>query len=214
MNTQLPKLSDLINETEESKKETELQVLLNQPPPEKWIKTLPNTSVKYLPIERVEFLLTKIFTNWSVEVKSVQVIANSVCVCIRLFYQNPLDTTKTLWQDGLAAFPMQTDKGAGATDISKLKNNAVQLAAPAAETDAIKDAAHKIGRIFGKDLNRSEQIAYDSLLPKQTTEDELKAMYNEKKHLFTESERVHMERIISQKEATSYDKLIQTLKSK
>jgi hypothetical protein len=33
----------------------------------------------------------------------------------------------------------------------------------------VKDAAEKIGKIFGKDLNRADQILYDDLapLPKQ-----------------------------------------------
>jgi hypothetical protein len=37
-------------------------------------------------------------------------------------------------------------------------------AAPAAESYAVKDAAEKIGKIFGKDLNRKDEIIYDSLI--------------------------------------------------
>ena len=37
-------------------------------------------------------------------------------------------------------------------------------AAPAAESYAIKDAAEKLGKIFGKDLNRKDVIGYESLL--------------------------------------------------
>jgi hypothetical protein len=58
---------------------------------------------------------------------------------------------------------LQTDKGAGATDFNALKAGAVMMAAPAAETFAIKDAADKLGKLFGKDLNRKVDIIYDNL---------------------------------------------------
>ena len=68
------------------------------------------------------------------------------------------------WQDGIGASPLQTDKGAGAIDFQKIKNGAVMMAAPSAESFAIKDAAEKLGKIFGKDLNRRDAMAYDSLI--------------------------------------------------
>ena len=40
---------------------------------------------------------------------------------------------------------------------------AVKMALPGAESYAIKDAAEKIGRVFGKDLNRKELMAYENL---------------------------------------------------
>ena len=70
-----------------------------------------------------------------------------------------------LWQDGVGAAPLQTDKGAGAIDFNKIKNDAVMKAAPAAESYAVKDATEKIGKLFGKDLNRADKILYDSLVP-------------------------------------------------
>jgi len=36
-------------------------------------------------------------------------------------------------------------------------------AAPAAESYAVKDAAEKIGKLFGKDMNRADKIMYDTL---------------------------------------------------
>ena len=58
----------------------------------------------------------------------------------------------------------------------------VMKAAPAAESYAIKDAAEKIGKLFGKDLNRADKIMYDSLLTlvkKDDKEDKYKNMFNE-----------------------------------
>jgi len=51
-------------------------------------------------------------------------------------------------------------------------------AAPAAESYAVKDAAEKIGKIFGKDLNRADQIVYDELA-KFPKKDKLEDLDNE-----------------------------------
>lgn len=160
----IPTYDELVSMDETKGKLNDLQVRLNQEPPAKWVKTndLANKS-KYLPIDKVEYLLTALFVKWWVEVKDFKVVANSCAVHVRLYYVDPI-TGETLFQDGVGAAPMQTDKGAGAVDFNHIKNAAVQMALPAAETYAIKDAAEKIGRIFGKDLNRKDLMAYDSLV--------------------------------------------------
>lgn len=144
------------------KKDAQLQTLLNQEPKPEWVKLHPMTREPYIPIERVEWLLTNIFLRWRVEIKDTKLIANSVAVTVRLWYFDHV-TKEWLWQDGLGAAPLQTDKGAGATDFNAIKSSAVQIGAPAAESYAVKDAAEKIGKIFGKDLNRKEVISYQSL---------------------------------------------------
>lgn len=164
--TKLPTFNELITDTEQSIKENALMVLLNQEPPKSWLISHPMIKgYNYLPIEKVEYLLTRIYTKWSVEVKSVQIIANSVCVTIRLYVTNPL-TGEIEWQDGIGAAPVQTDKGSGATDWNSVKTDGVQKAAPAAESYAIKDAAEKFGKIFGRDVSRKTTMDYTSLLKK------------------------------------------------
>ena len=166
MNKNLPAIQEIYSESVELIKENNLNILLNQPPKESWIKQHPMfAKVRYLPIERVEYLLTSIFVKWHVEIKSVQLIANSVVVTIRLYYMSPVDG-EMLYQDGVGASPLQTDKDAGATDWTKIKSDAVMKSAPAAESFAVKDAAEKIGNLFGKDLNRADKILYDSLIDK------------------------------------------------
>jgi hypothetical protein len=161
---QLPKLEDLINDTELSLKQNALMVLLNQQPPDNWLMAHPMIKgYNYLPIERVEWILTRIFTRWWVEIKSVQVIANSVTVIVRLNVINPL-TGETEYQEGIGAAPIQTDKGKGATDWDAVKADGVQKAAPSAESYAIKDAAEKFGKIFGKDVSRKNQLNYNAFL--------------------------------------------------
>ena len=175
----LPKYDDLVSQSDSLYKSNEFQVLLNREPPKKWIsvnKLANNTS--YLPIDKVEYLLTSIFVNWRVEVINYSIIANSVCVHVRLYYTSPVNG-EMMWQDGLGASPLQTDKDVGATDFSRIKSASVQMSLPAAESFAIKDAAEKIGRIFGKDLNRKDLIDYSSLSGRfENTKDIDVAVYN------------------------------------
>lgn len=160
----LPVLKDLYSGTLELKKgQNDINILLNQPPNPTWIKKHPIAkNVKYIPIERIEYLLTRLFIKWRTEVKEVKLIANSICVTIRLHYQN-IENDEWSWQDGIGAAPLQTDKGAGAIEFDKIKDSAVMIAAPAAESYAFKDAAEKIGKLFGKDLNRKDEIIYDQI---------------------------------------------------
>ncbi len=159
----LPKLKDLYSGSLEIKKENDLNILLNHEPKKEWVKIHPMvTGAKYIPIEIIEYLLTSVFIRWNVEIKNIQVIANSVVVTVRLHYQNPMDG-EMRFQDGVGASPMQTAKDAGATDFSQIKSAAVMMAAPAAESYAIKDAAEKLGKLFGKDLNRKDSMGYDML---------------------------------------------------
>lgn len=191
---ELPAINDLINSDLIQLDETnKLNILLNQQPPVKWLKEHPTIKVKdvngswkpykYLPIERVEYLLTRLFFKWKVDIKTVQLIGNSVTVTIRLNYFNPV-SNEWDYQDGIGATPLQTDSGAGATEFDKLKSGAVMMAAPAAESYAIKDAAEKIGAIFGKNLNRADQANYDSLMSNpafKSKEQHLEEMFKEDK---------------------------------
>ena len=159
----LPAIKDIYTDQVDIVKENNLNILLNQPPKDTWIKQHPIAkNVKYIPIERVEYLLTSIFIKWNVEVKTVQLIANSVVVTIRLHFMNPV-TNEMEYQDGIGASPLQTNASAGATEWTQIKSDAVMKSAPAAESFAVKDAAEKIGNLFGKDLNRADKILYDSL---------------------------------------------------
>jgi hypothetical protein len=193
-NKNIPALADLYSDTELKVAQNDLNILLNAPPAPVWLKDHPFAKVvkiidskkvsvpaKYIPIERIEWLLTRIFIRWNSEIKTVQLIANSVVVTIRLYYQDVV-SKEILWQDGVGAVPLQTDSGAGAIEFDKIKSSAVQMAAPSAETYAIKDAAEKIGKIFGKDINRSLQIDYTNLagsVPKEEKEKKINEMFED-----------------------------------
>ena len=173
MENKLPALQDLYNDKALAKKESDLNTLLNHEPKKEWLRLHPVAKgVKYMPIERIEYLLTSIFQVWNVEIKEIKLIANSVVVTVRLYYKNPL-TGNMQFHDGIGASPLQTEKNAGAIEFDKIKSNAVMLAAPAAESYAVKDAAEKLGKLFGKDLNRADVIMYDRIGEKFQEDDPL-----------------------------------------
>lgn len=221
----LPSFDELVSENLEFPKDNKLMVLLNQTPPDSWFKEHPmaktkdeqgrTVPAKYMPIERTEWLLSRVFQIWWVEVKNVQLLANSVCVTVRLFVKNP--ATGTEWfQDGIGAAPIQTDAGASATDWSKVKSSGVQMAAPSAETYAIKDAAEKFGKIFGKDANRGVQLNYAELYKgnNELSHEDLATLFELKKETLTKEELANAKRIIETKEVRSYGKLFKELQSK
>lgn len=148
----MSKVEELWVKKELMDKVNAFNAILNQEPDAKWIKTLPGTNIKYLPIERIEWLLTSIFGQFKYETKNVLVIDNSVSVVVRVHYYNPvLDVWE--WADGCGASPLLASEG----------DMAVALALPAAKTFAVKDAVEPLGKMFGKDLNRADQIVYDNI---------------------------------------------------
>lgn len=220
----IPTLTDLVAESEESIKENNLMVLLNQEPPAGWLSKHPLVTTKnkegkivpaeYLPINRVEYLLSRIFGKWWVEVRSTNLLANSVCVTVRVYVVNPV-TKETEWNDGVGASPIQTEKGAGAMDWNFAKSSGVQMALPSAESYAIKDACEKWGKLFGKDLNRKDQISYDSLLKTETVYyEDLAELFEIKKATLSAEELKNATRVLKDREEISYTKLFNLLKSK
>src|SRR5678809_1631494 len=96
----LPSLAELHHSPEEAFKNDALNYLLNQPPHEAWLKKHPMITVKdetgkqvklkYIPIDKIEFMLTRIFQQWRREVKDIKLILNSVVATVRLHYLNPI----------------------------------------------------------------------------------------------------------------------------
>lgn len=151
----LPTLKELNMSPEIAAKLDLLNGYLDQEPPPSFIRTKGN--IADIPIDKVEFLLTKIFQQYKVEVIDYKIMFNSATVQVRLHYLNPL-TGEWLYHDGLGAVGIQTDAGASASDMGAIKSDGVMKALPAAKSYAIKDAADHLGKIFGKDLNRKDTI--------------------------------------------------------
>jgi hypothetical protein len=176
----LPSLADLNTDIEQAFKSDQLNYLLNQEPPKQWLKVNKYANnTEYIPIDKIEMLLTRIFQEWRIEVIDYKQLFNAVSCHIRLHYKNPT-TGEWQYHDGVGAMQIQTSKGASAADLAAINNNAVMMALPAAKSYAIKDAADHLGKLFGRDLNRKDTMyftpAYDSEL-KQFINEQLKAKY-------------------------------------
>lgn len=152
----LPKIQDLYSDIELAKSNDSLMALLNQPPKKEWVKLHPFISnYYYLPIDKVEFLLKKIFKKYRIEILREGTSFNGVYVVVRVWYLNPI-TNEFDYHDGIGAKELQVKKGASATDLSAINNGALSMAFPIAKTIAIKDACDHFGSLFGSDLNRKD----------------------------------------------------------
>lgn len=152
---------------------------IDQEPPRQWVKKHPYAKgVKYIPIDKIEMMLDKIFQIWHVEILSSGQLLNSVYVNVRVYYKHPI-TGKMEHQDGTGAMAIQVDKGKNASDLGAIKSNAIMLALPSAKSYAIKDAVEHIGKIFGRDLNRKDTIAFTPSYKIEDAKAKLKAKLNE-----------------------------------
>jgi hypothetical protein len=157
----LPKIKDLYSDITVAQKNDAFVTLMNQQPKKEWVKTHPFIkNYKYLPIERIEFLLKTIFKSYRIEVLREGNSFNGVYVVVRVHYLHPLTNT---WEfhDGIGASQLQTKSGTSPSDLININNGALSMAFPMAKTIAIKDACDSFGRIFGSDLNRKDIMNYD-----------------------------------------------------
>lgn len=147
-----------------------LNTLLNQTPPKAWLKT--HKGVAYQPIERVKNNLITVFQDYDWSIKDVRLVANSILVFGTLSVVNPV-TGRTRNLDGVGAWPVQLDSGAKPLEIEKIKQDAIQKNAPAAESLALKNAASKLGKLFsdgGTDVEFKPIFTVDDSIIEQMKE--------------------------------------------
>lgn len=147
----------------EIRKHEELTVALNQNPPAEWVKEHPTIkNYKYLPIERVEYLLDSLFKGYyRIEVLKTGMLLNAVEVTVRVHYKHPI-TGEWMFHDGVSAAEIQTKKDSGALqmDMSNINRGAMEMALPKAKSGAVRDACDHLGKLFGRNLNRKDTINY------------------------------------------------------
>ena len=157
----LPKIKDIYSDKLTVQKDDVFVTLMNQPPQPKWIKEHPFIKgYKYLPIERVEYLLKTIFKRYRIEITGQGQSFNGVWVTVRVHYLHPI-TNEWDFHDGIGASQLQTSKGTSPADLGNINNGALSMAFPNAKTIAIKDACDHFGKLFGADLNRKDVISYE-----------------------------------------------------
>lgn len=158
--TKVPTLADLTQDVGLAYKNDALNLLLNQPPPEVWVKKHPFIKdYNYLPIDKVEHLLRKIFKEYKIEITGQGIAFNGVWVTVRVHFISPV-TSQWSFHDGIGACQLQTKKDTSPADLMNINNGALQMAFPIAKTIAIKDACDMFGSLFGANLNRRDVLEY------------------------------------------------------
>lgn len=159
---ELPTIAELFQENiVVAGKSEALNTLLNHEPRKEWIKTHPCISnYQYLPIDKIEYLLRKIFKRYRIEIIREGTAFNGVYCVVRVHYLNPT-TGEMDFFDGVGACQLQTKKGTSPVDLININNGAISMAFPIAKTVAIKDACDHFGKLFGCDLNRKDTIPFE-----------------------------------------------------
>lgn len=156
----LPTLAELTADVAVSYKTDQLNLLLNQQPPATWVKKHPFIKeYSYLPIDKVEHLLRKIFKSYRIEITGQGTAFNAVWVTVRVHFKDPV-TGEWSYHDGIGAAQLQTKQGASPADLANINNGAVMMAFPIAKTIAVKDACHSFGTLFGANLNRKDIVEF------------------------------------------------------
>jgi hypothetical protein len=113
----------------------------------------------YVPIEVVEEALRQIFfrqvdfiINRSYRDLNTVIVEASIC------YRDPI-TLENRRIDGIGAKALQQDKNSKIEDFNTtMKANALELGVGIAYSRAVKNAAKKLGKMFGASLNRDEEL--------------------------------------------------------
>lgn len=157
---ELPTLTELLEGIDIAGPSEALNAITNVDPPAKWVKEHPYVKGhKYIPIDKVEYLLRKIFKKYRIEVLREGTAFNGVFVVVRVHYLNPA-TGEMDYHDGIGAAQLQTKSGSSPADLVNINNGALSMAFPIAKTLAVKDACHHFGKIFGSDLNRKDVVEF------------------------------------------------------
>lgn len=168
----LPTLADLTTDLETAWKNDQLNFLLSRNPPKDWIAKhnfikkeivingqKQKVPYEYLPIDKVEHLLRKIFKEYKIEITGQGSSFNGVWVTVRVHFKSPING-EWYFHDGIGASQLQTKSGTSPADLQNINNGAISMAFPLAKTLAVKDACDMFGNIFGANLNRADLVPF------------------------------------------------------
>lgn len=181
----------------------------------------PDDDYDFIPIEVIEELLRIIYSeDYSITIVSQQACLNSHVVHCKLMIDN----------GGTENYRAQVFDGIGAKDYEYKSNNkgnrieynmhhsAVSQAAPIAYTRAVKNAAKKLGRIFGSELNRTEDstpVKQQATRSKRKSQpDQIGELLKDEEVVLTKEDREGIERILEKRERNNYKKALTLLQSK
>lgn len=144
-------------------KVSQFQMHLNADPDDSDVSVneLANNS-SYVSIGVIEKKLDELFSGlYKISCLEFKQIANELVVIARIEYFHPIAGV-WLHRDGVGGAQIRWAKGVDITDMNGKYKNALVADAPHAYAEAIKNAAKKIGNIFGRNLNRDDDYSeYD-----------------------------------------------------
>lgn len=117
--------------------------------------------ISYLPISAIEATLDEMYAGlWKTEKMEWKVIVNEIVVSLELHVFHPV---AKVWisRCGVGVAQIRQSKGAKIQDIESKIKNGLEMDVPHAKSDAIKNAAKSLGKIFGRDLSRKQQDVSD-----------------------------------------------------
>ena len=210
----LPTIQDLHEDNAlVSYKTDQLNLLLNQEPKKEWVKEHPFVKGhKYIPIDKVEFMLRKIFKKYQIEITGQGTSFNGVWVTVRVHYYHPTEDAM-MYHDGIGAVQLQTAKGTSPADLANINNGALSMAYPIAKTLAIKDACDHFGKLFGCDLNRKDTMAFKVDVNPLELKEQLIDLFNLKRDMMPQDEILNTLMVIETNNIKSFDKQIKYLSS-
>ena len=208
----LPTIQELHEENAlVSYKNDQLNLLLNQEPKKEWVKEHPFVKGhKYIPIDKVEFMLRKIFKKYSIEITGQGTSFNGVWVTVRVHYYHPIEK-EMLFHDGIGAIQLQTAKGTSPADLANINNGAISMAYPIAKTLAIKDACDHFGKLFGCDLNRKDTMEFKVDANPEELKEQLVTLFEIKQYNLDAETLANISRIVNNNETKSFAKAIKIL---
>lgn len=179
-----------------------------------------STDYDYVPVGVVEEALRQVFFRQvDFTIKQSYRDLNSFIVVARIKYRCPISQKKRK-VDGIGAKALQQDSGAKVQDFNfTMKANALELGVGNAYSIAIKNAAKKLGKLFGSDLNRDDELTNElNVFSEKVTNKpayelkQLKILFAEKLNKIPSQEVENFQRIINNEEKLSYKKAITYLK--
>ncbi len=211
---------------------------LNTPPKPESIGTTPDKKAKTILISHIEMTLDEYcFGLWTTENFRWTMIGNEVVGAVDLKIFHPV---AGVWitRQGAAAITIMVDavperlkwdqsdtpevsemkkkeRNAWALDMQNKKPSALDMSFPKLKAECLKNAAQSLGALFGRDLNRKsgDVDSFNGLIPAIAFE-VVSAEFDNKRDLLTPDELTNAQRILTNKEKNSYQKLFTLLQSK
>lgn len=174
----------------------------------------------YVPIGVIEEALRQIFFRQiDFEIKQSFRDLNSFVVIATIRYKCPISQESRVI-DGIGAKALQQDAGAKIHDFNlTMKANALELGVGIAYSRAVKNAAKKLGKVFGANLNRDEEMENVLIFNKGVMEKteglhkKLSELFESKKDIIPAENFDDIKNVVDKKQEKAYKRTITYLET-